>query len=66
MKIGNFDIGKGLTKLVIGALSTLIVLGQSAPDFFAKVFMPETIVIAFGVGAVVEVLDFILNRITTK
>jgi len=30
------------------------------------VFMPETILIGFGVGAVVEVLDFILNRITAK
>jgi len=66
MKIGNFDIGKALKNIVIGALSTLVVLGTNSPDFFAKVFLPETILIGFGVGAVVEVLDFILNRITAK
>lgn len=66
MKIGNFDILKAVKKVVVGALSTLIVLGTNSPDFFARVFLPESIAVAFGVGAVVEVIDFILNRITAK
>ena len=59
----TFDIKKALGKIIVGALSTLVVLGANSPDFFARVFMPESLMQAAGIGVVIEVLDYIIHLV---
>ena len=63
--IGNFSIVKAVGKFLLGAIGALLGVLQANPALITD-RLPQALV-AMGVGGIiVEIIDYLHNRITSK
>ncbi len=65
MVIAGFDVGKGIMKFLLGAIATGLTLIIQNPSAITAL-IPEKLATMTLVGAIVELLDFVLYKIKEK